>query len=172
MKIISLILMAVLVAVDQLVKMLVVMYLKTIGEITVIDGFLELNYVENTGATFGIFQGMSWIIVIFAVIVSIVALVVFLKYNNHNIFTYYSAITIVAGGIGNIIDRIVFGYVIDYIHFMFFPYVFNFADCMVVTGVIVFMIYYIFLYGKDTHLEQNTENYKILVEEVDNETKN
>lgn len=167
MKIISLILIAVLIAIDQLVKMLVVMHLKPVGEVSVIDNFLKLNYVENTGASFGILQNMTWFISISAIVVSILALIVFFKFKKHNFLTYYSAITIVAGGIGNLIDRFTFGYVIDYIHFSFFPYVFNFADCLVVTGTIVFAIFYLFIYGKETQLGENIDKL-----EENNDTEN
>ena len=52
------------------------------------------------------------------------------------------------GCIGNLIDRFIFGYVVDYIHVLFFPYVFNFADCCVVVGAILFAVWYLFFKDK------------------------
>ncbi len=145
MKIFSLILMAALTAVDQLIKMLVVTHLRPIGDVEVIPGLLHLTYVENTGASFGMLPDLTWVFAAMSLIVSALIVVLFLKFKTHNFFSYFAAITIVAGGIGNLIDRVIFGYVVDYIHFKFdfFPYIFNFADIMVVAGVISFIIFYI-----------------------------
>ncbi len=145
--------MAVFTTVDQLIKMLVITYLYPIQSVTVIPGLLELRYVENTGASFGMFKDFSWVFMITTIVLTTVIIYLFIKHNDHNFFSYYAAIAVVAGGLGNLIDRLVFSYVIDYIHVMFFPYIFNFADCMVVTGAISFGIYYLFYYGKDKKLE-------------------
>lgn len=160
MAIISIILIAVLTAVDQLLKMLVVTHLKPIGSFTVVPGLLELKYVENTGASFGMLPNMSWLFAILTVVLSAVIIFLLLTYKKHNFFTYFSAILIVAGGLGNLIDRLVFHYVIDYIHVMFFDYIFNFADCCVVIGVIAFIIHILFFMDKDKkdQLEKQTTN--------------
>lgn len=157
MKVISLIIIAALTAVDQLLKMLVVTQLKPIGKITIIPNFLEFNYIENTGASFGILQDFGWFFIIATIVISAVIIYLFFKHEKHNFFSYYAAIAVVAGGLGNLIDRFVFSYVIDYIHVLFFPYIFNFADCLVVTGAISFIIYYIFYYEKDKKLEEVSE---------------
>lgn len=157
LKIISLVLIAVLTAVDQLLKMLVVTYLKPIGEVTVINGLLNFKYIENTGASFGMLPNMSWLFVIITAIVSIVIVYLLVKYNHHNFFSYFAGICIVAGGLGNLIDRVFFGYVIDYIYVLFFPYIFNFADCMVVLGVIAYMIFFLFFQDEKKKLEEVSE---------------
>ncbi|MFI3325794.1 MAG: signal peptidase II [Clostridia bacterium] len=149
MIIFSLISIAVLTAVDQLIKLLIVTYLKPVGYKTLIDNLLELRYLENSGATFGMFQGNSLILAGISLIAIILILVISFKFKNHNFFTHFSTITIVAGGIGNLIDRVMFEYVIDYIHVMFFPYVFNFADSLVVLGAISLIIYVIFFEMKE-----------------------
>lgn len=157
MKIISLILIAVLTAIDQLIKMLVVTYLKPIGSKTVITNLLQLKYLENTGASFGIGKNFGWLFIIITVLLSGVIIYLLLTHQNHNAFSYYSAIAITAGGIGNLIDRLFFGYVIDYIYVMFFPYIFNFADCLVVTGVIAYVIYFVFYFDKVEKLKEKSE---------------
>ena len=64
-------------------------------------------------------------------------------------------------GLGNLIDRFIFGYVVDYIHVLFFPYVFNFADCCVVVGAILFAVWYLFFKDKkeaaDKRVNEPTE---------------
>mgnify|MGYP003275679189 CR=1 FL=1 len=148
MAIISLVLIAVLTAVDQLIKYLVVNNLKPVGSVMLIPNLLEFRYLENSGASFGMLQGFAWAFAAMTVVISAVIIYLLFKYKHHNFFTYSAAVLIVAGGIGNLIDRIFYGYVVDFIHVMFFDYIFNFADCMVVTGVILFLIHIIFFMDK------------------------
>lgn len=139
---------AALTAVDQFLKLTVITNLKPVGTITCIPGLLEFTYLENTGAAFGFFSGLSWVIMICTVLL-IIALIVFLfRYKHHTFLSYTCCALIVAGGVGNLIDRFAFGYVVDYIHVLFFPYVFNFADCCVVIGAILFAVWYIFFKDK------------------------
>ena len=138
-------LIAVLTAIDQFIKMLVITNLKPIGSIGLIPKLLELTYVENFGVAFGFLSGLSWLIIALTVIVLIGMMVFVFRYKHHTFLSYTSCILIAAGGIGNVIDRIAFGYVVDYIHVMFFPYVFNFADCCVVIGAVLFAVWYLFI---------------------------
>lgn len=149
MIILSFILIAVLAAVDQLLKSIVVADLKPITSISLIPNFLELHYIENSGAAFGIFQNGTIFFAIITAILSAVIIVMLFKYKKHDFWTYAAAIMVVAGGIGNLIDRLVYGYVVDYIHVMFFDYIFNFADCLVVVGVIFFLIHILFFMDKN-----------------------
>lgn len=170
MIIFSLITIAVLTAVDQLIKMLVVTHLKPVGVKTLIPNLLELKYLENSGASFGLFQGNSLFFAVLTFFIMAVILFVFVRYKQHNFFTYFAGIAIVAGGFGNLIDRVMFEYVIDYIHVMFFPYVFNFADSLVVLGTISFVIYVIFYMNKQ---EKVLENEKLEQEKIEeNEWRN
>lgn len=137
-----------LVAIDQVIKIWVLQSLKPIGSFSLIPNLLELSYVENRGASFGMFQNMSHIFAILTTIMMIIILVLYIKFKEHNFFSHYAAICIISGGIGNLIDRLMLEFVVDYIHVMFFPYIFNFADCLVVTGAISFFVFYIFYYGK------------------------
>ncbi len=149
MLIISLILMAVGVAADQVVKYLVVENLKPLGSYTVIPGFLDLTYAENTGAAFSILEGHTWILSVVVSVCIILVLGATIFYQNHTFFSRAAAILIVAGGVGNLIDRFVLGYVVDYISVSFFPPIFNLADCFVVVGVILFLIHMLFMSRAD-----------------------
>lgn len=149
MVVLSFVLIAVLVAADQAIKALVLSSLKPISSFVAIPHLLEFRYIENSGAALGIFQGNSVFFGIITIILSAVIIVMMIRYKKHNFLTYASGIMIIAGGIGNLIDRFVHGFVVDYIHVMFFDYIFNFADCLVVVGVILFMIHVFFFMDKD-----------------------
>lgn len=142
---------AALVGVDQLAKWLAAVYLKSGDPVTVIPGVLQLSYTENEGAAFGMMQGGRWFFVALTGIL-MVALFAFLLSKKMRKFRWFhvSTILIIAGGIGNLIDRIVQGYVVDFFEttFMSFP-LFNVADCFVVIGSVLLLIFYGFLYEED-----------------------
>lgn len=152
---------AALAAVDQFLKMMVIMKLKPIGTITCIPGLLEFTYLENTGAAFGFLSGRSWIIMICTVVLIIALIIHLFRYKHHTFLSYTCCALIIAGGVGNLIDRFAFGYVVDYIHVLFFPYVFNFADCCVVVGAILFAVWYLFFKDKkeQTDASKQVENF-------------
>lgn len=133
-----------LVAIDQLTKWLVVLKLKPIHDIPIIEGVFHLTYVENRGAAFGIFQGKHLMfIVITAIVVSSVSIYYFqLPPGKEYHWMRLAFILLIAGAIGNVIDRLRFGYVIDFLYFKLinFP-VFNIADICVVVGVAILSIF-------------------------------
>lgn len=122
---------------DQITKMFFQTRLSGGGEITIIPSFLELIYVENRGAAFGLFQGGM---IIFALIsIFVVCVLSYLIININRKFTIVLYAVIAAGAIGNMVDRFVHGYVIDFIHFSnLFGYsfpVFNVADIFLTCGL-------------------------------------
>ena len=133
-----------LVAADQLTKFLVVAYIKPNHTVTVIDGLLNFVYVENRGAAFGLMQNMRWFFIVLTLIACAGLLYVLFFYKEHNFWSRMACVLIIAGGIGNLVDRIKLSYVIDFISVSFFPPVFNFADCCVVVGVAFAVIYLLF----------------------------
>lgn len=139
---------AVLVSLDQASKWLAVLFLKNGESVTLIPNVLSLEYVENRGAAFGILQGQRWLFVVFtgAVMAAILALLLFGRFRKSRLFNI-SATLIVAGGIGNFIDRLIHGYVVDFIKVEFFDFpVFNVADCFVVIGSVLLLIFFFFFY--------------------------
>ena len=144
MVIVSFIAAAVLVGIDQLTKYLAVQYVKPVGSIPVIDGFFQLTYVENRGAAFGMFQNQRWFFIGMTVLLILAACVLLVRYKHHTWMSYCCAALIISGGIGNLIDRIAIGYVVDFLSFSFFPPVFNFADCCVTVGAFSFVIHVLF----------------------------
>ena len=135
---------------DQLSKYLVVHFLKPIKTIPIISGLLDFTYVENYGAAYGSFQNKKiFLIGITAVLIAVlIYLVVSKKIEGKTLI--YSFSLIIGGGIGNLIDRIRIGYVVDFIDvnpLFSFP-VFNVADCCVVIGAAIFIIYVLFFDNK------------------------
>jgi signal peptidase II len=133
---------------DLWVKSLAIAHLKAADAINVIPGWLRLEYTENHGAVFGIAQGQRWIFLI----VSAAALI-FLTYlfSTSGRRAFYQIILgmLLAGVLGNMYDRVVYGYVRDMIHALpmwpnFFPWIFNVADSLLCVGVGLMLIYSFF----------------------------
>lgn len=139
---------AVMVGLDQLTKWLSVMYLRNGDAVTVIPGVLDFSYTENSGAAFSILSDERWFLVVITMIVMIAlgAFVLFGQFRHYKLFNL-SATLILAGGIGNLIDRLLLGYVVDFLKvtFMDFP-IFNVADCFVVVGSVLLLIFFCFVY--------------------------
>jgi signal peptidase II len=96
--------------------------------------WFKFSYVKNYGATFGILQGQRWVFVIIAII--LIILIIKLKDSFSN---KYVISLLLAGAFGNLVDRIIFGYVRDFISIGFWP-TFNIADSVTVIGVILILI--------------------------------
>lgn len=144
MPFVALLIAAVIVLADQLIKFFVLNELKPIGTVKVIDGVFNLTYVENRGVAFGIFQDMRWVFVaVTCILLFLIIFYMFRKRPKGKLF-YICAGMIIGGGIGNLIDRLVHGYVVDYLAVSFFPPVCNFADYCITIGVFILVIYIIF----------------------------
>ena len=137
MPVIALIIGALLAVADQVIKYFVLTHLQPVGSVTVIDGLLDLKYVENRGVAFGMFSDMRWFFVV------VTAILIFKKKPTGKLF-YISAALIIGGGIGNLIDRVFYGFVVDYLSLSFFPPVCNFADYCITAGTILLVIYVLF----------------------------
>lgn len=150
MPIIALLLSALLVAADQLIKLLAVEYLQPVGQITVIPGIFNLLYLENRGAAFGILQNQKWFFIAVTGVITLAIIFALFRYNNHEFFSYAASILIIGGGIGNLIDRVRLSYVIDYLSFSFFSPIFNFADCCVTVGTLLLVIHFLFFAERES----------------------
>lgn len=137
-----------LIGLDQLSKIWAINDLKAIGSIPIIQNMFHLTYVENRGAAFGMFQNNQIVFIIVAVVASIVGLYYIYK-KKLNLLGNISIVLIISGAIGNLIDRVRLGFVVDYFDFRFiWDYVFNVADIFVVVGTILLCIY-IIVFEKD-----------------------
>ena len=130
------------IALDQLTKFLATRYLKIIDTKPLIEGVLHLTYVENRGAAFGMLADNRWIFMTLSTIM-IVCLSVYLYggYSPRNKLYTASILLIISGGIGNMIDRISLGYVVDFIDFRLINFaVFNGADSLVCIGAALLVL--------------------------------
>ena len=120
------------------------------GHVTLIPGVLELTNIHNNGAAFSILQhAPHWIFVIFTLVFAAIAVFCLRRNVVHGKVGRWSVVLVLAGAVGNCIDRILSGYVVDMFDLTLFSYpVFNFADCCVVVGAILGAVYYLFLYDK------------------------
>ena len=136
-----------LILIDQISKYYTLKMLKPIGTLEIIKGVFSLTYVENRGAAFGILQNARWIFIA-ATAIAIVCLIAYkCKYKPKGIIINTALLFILSGAVGNMIDRIWRGFVVDMLEVTFITYpVFNFADCLVVIGAILLAIYILFIY--------------------------
>ena len=130
--------MLVLVTSDQVIKYFIDLYLKPVGSVSVIKNILQLSYYENDGAMMGMMNGKTLTMTVLAVICLVVIGFVIFSGKVRFGVDYCCIVLMMSGGLGNIIDRIFRGYVIDYIEVLFVDfYIFNFADCLVTCAAIV-----------------------------------
>lgn len=139
-----------LVVADQLTKYLTRTGIPLGGSVPFLPGFLDFTYVKNTGAAFSILQEHTWILTLVSVILVVVIILFMVKGFVKGKLGMAAATLVLAGGIGNLIDRLLLGYVTDMIRtlFMEFP-VFNFADCCITVGVVLLVIYVLFFYKEE-----------------------
>lgn len=144
---------ALLVLLDQFTKSLVVKYIKSIHTLPIIENVFHLTYVENRGAAFSIFQGKQTFLIVVTLIFTIFLIYYLIKVptTRDSLWFKISLSFIIGGAIGNLIDRIRFGYVIDFFDFRIIHFaIFNTADSFVVVGTILLVL--VIFFG-------NTKNY-------------
>ncbi len=147
--IIAIIVAVILVVIDQISKYLVVQNMELGESITVIPGLLDFTYSHNDGMAFGLGSGFRWVFIVVTLLVCGVLIYMTTKEDFKSKVYYASVALIVGGGIGNLIDRVVNGYVVDFLALSFFPPICNFADYCVTAGTILLVVFIIFYYGKN-----------------------
>lgn len=133
------------VAFDQLTKFIAKSNLSDIKAVSFIPRIAQFRYAENTGMAFSMLSGARWIFIVLTIIICVAMLFYLFSNKCKNLWMYWSIAVIVSGGIGNLIDRIFNGYVVDFIEPVFVDFaVFNIADCAVTCGAFVLIIYLVF----------------------------
>ena len=134
------------VAIDQLTKFLVVENIPLYADIPLLPGIVQLTYAQNTGAAFSMLQGQQWLFaLIFAAFTVAILWAYFKKTFPFSKFEWFCIAAVYAGGLGNMIDRLRLGYVIDMIETQFIEFpVFNVADSFITCGCIALMVSLIF----------------------------
>lgn len=146
-----------LIFIDQAVKSLAVSHLKGRPDYPLLAGILEFSYLENTGAAFSSFMGKQGFLITLTVCAMLFLIIKYIQIPKRETSRYFpmksALILIISGGIGNLIDRLCNGYVVDFIYFVpiDFPK-FNIADCYVCIGM-AFFAFLCFFYYKDEELD-------------------
>lgn len=168
--IISLLGVAVLVGLDQLIKYFVVLKLKPIATVEVIKGVLSFTYVENSGAAFGSFSAYTAALTAVSIVLLAATLYLIITRKTKSRFADVCLVLMTAGGIGNVIDRIRLHYVIDFIEPKFVRFaVFNFADCLITVGAFALIIYLFVDLFKDSKRQRENAKKALHRKERNNE---
>lgn len=128
------------VVIDQVVKIIVINKMALQQSITIINNFFNITYVRNTGAAWSILSGNVLLLIMISVLALVAIYYYLIKDKDLNKIDIVSYSMLIGGIIGNLIDRIVHGYVIDYLDFKIFNYnfpIFNIADTLIVISIII-----------------------------------
>ncbi len=129
------------VALDQITKWLAVIYLAGQPSFPLWKDVLHFTYVENTGMAFGMLKDQRWVFMVFSTVAIVAILVYLIKFRPKSMWMQVALAMVVGGGIGNMIDRIALGYVIDFIDFTLIDFaVFNIADSFVCVGAGILIV--------------------------------
>lgn len=144
--------------IDRLTKWLAAEFLSPVGSVPLWRGVLHLTYVENRGAAFGMLSGRRWIFMT----VSVIGIALFSAYlifqKKLSVLTCVSLSLVISGGIGNMIDRIALGYVVDFIDFALIDFaVFNGADSFVCVGAALLILSLILEYTAERRAQKQRD---------------
>lgn len=143
---------ALLVLLDQWTKYLAVTHLAGKEDIVIIPGVFQLQYLENRGAAFGLFQNRIWAFVILTVVFLLFLIWAYLRLPRTKKYLplHIVGVVLAAGAAGNFIDRVRLGYVVDFFYFSLIDFpIFNVADIYVVVSFAALMICILFVYGEE-----------------------
>lgn len=133
---------------DQIIKKAVVAAMSLYESIPVIQDIFHITYIHNTGAAFSIMEGRISVLIMLPLVMIIGAVIFMLIMRKKGHPVLMTSVALIAGGgIGNLIDRIALGYVVDYLDFRVFP-IFNLADIAVCVGCGLLIVYVLFIDGK------------------------
>lgn len=134
---------------DQVSKYIVVQNIGLYETKPFINGFMSFYHTRNTGAAFSMLADQRWVFMVFSVIsMGLIIYLLIREYRRHVLMNIALGM-ILGGGIGNMIDRILLGYVVDFFHTDFIDFaVFNIADCFITVGAVLLAVYVIFIEPK------------------------
>ena len=120
---------------DQLTKAIVVSQMALYEEVPFLPGLIRFYHTRNTGAAFSMFSDNRWVFMVFSVIAMMIMTYLLVKFHGRHWLLSVSLAAVLGGGIGNMIDRVLSGYVVDFLDFQFMKFaVFNVADIFVCVG--------------------------------------
>lgn len=134
---------------DQISKYIVVQNMEYKGEIPFINGFMSFYHTRNTGAAFSMLSDSPWVFMVFSALAMAIIIFLLVKEYRRHVLLNISLAMILGGGIGNMIDRVRLGYVVDFFRFDFVDFaIFNVADCFITVGAVLMGVYIIFFDAK------------------------
>ena len=144
---------------DQIVKYWAATDLQARGTIPLWEGVFHLTYCENTGAAFSMFSDNRWVFMVFSVIAMMIMTYLLVKFHGRHWLLSVSLAAVLGGGIGNMIDRGLSGYVVDFLDFQVMKFaVFNVADIFVTCGSVALAVYILFIEPKvEKRLQEQKE---------------
>ena len=144
---------------DQLIKLFIERNLQPVDSAEFINGFIGWRYVRNTGAAFGSFSDSTTLLSVFTGIIIVAGIVLIISRKIKSKYYLTCATMIIAGGLGNLLDRVFRGYVVDFIEVQFTDFaVFNFADILVTVGAFMLIGYLIFETVRDFSKKKGENN--------------
>ena len=126
-----------------------------------LSGFIDLTYIHNRGGAWGMLYGRTYILLPITLVIMIICIIFYVKYGKKSRLLLWAITLVMSGGIGNMIDRVFRGgNVVDFLHFEFFPSfpVFNIADCAIVVGAGLLILYFILDALKESKQKKLTDN--------------
>lgn len=151
--------------IDQYTKAFIVANYELAQSHEFLPGLLDITYIHNKGGAWGLLNGYTWMLLSVTIIVMLVCIALLLRYGLKNKLMFWAITLVLAGGLGNMIDRIFRdGNVVDFLHFSFMPDfpVFNVADCGIVIGAGLLILYFIF------GMMEDSKNKKLQDAEIEN----
>lgn len=128
----------------QAIRVTIEANVKPQGFVSVIPGLFSLTYSENRGVAFGLFQdGTIFFAVTTSIVIVLFTILLFWNYKKSKLFSVAAAL-IIGGGLGNLFERVYFGFVTDYLSLSFFPPICNFADYCITAGTVCLIVYLLF----------------------------
>lgn len=149
---------ALVIAGDRITKLYVLSHFTLAETYRGIPGLIDFTYVNNAGGAWGMLSGHIWILLSVSIMAMMICIAILLKYGLEDKIMFWSMMLILGGGIGNMIDRIFYGgEVVDFIHLSFMPRfpVFNIADCAVVVGGGLLILYFVISMIHDSRSDKN-----------------
>jgi len=134
---------SIIILLDQIIKFLVIANMNLFDSINVVENFFNITYVRNNGAAWSILSGNTLLLIVISIIALILIYFYFIKNQKLNNLENISYSLLIGGTVGNLIDRVFLGYVVDYLDFKIFSYnfpVFNLADICIVIGIFLICI--------------------------------
>lgn len=141
-----------LIGLDQFTKYTAKNFLEGKNPIELLPGIFELQYLENRGAAFGILQDKGIFLIILTIFVTLLLIYIFIKIPSEKKYVplHFIGILLISGALGNMIDRLWRGYVIDFFYFKWIDFpIFNVADCYVTISACLLIFLYLFYYKEE-----------------------